>query len=116
MPRQTVFGPEVLAAIHVRSQGLPRLINAICDNLLLTAFALETRAATLEMLDEVSEDMRLDWPGRRARTPRSRYGEAPVEPAAVYNLAGNCAAGAGGATRGTRVDEGVRPTENPFLS
>ena len=38
---------------------MPRLINAICDNLLLTAFAMETRTCTLEMLDEVTADMRL---------------------------------------------------------
>jgi len=68
MPDQTLFPPDMLAEIHVRSQGIPRLINAICDNLLLTTFALETRATTLEMLDEVTTDMRLEWPGRRLRT------------------------------------------------
>jgi general secretion pathway protein A len=64
---QTVFPPEVLEQIHVRSQGIPRLINAICDNLLLTSFAMEKKAATVEMVDEVSDDMRLEWPGRRMR-------------------------------------------------
>ena len=47
---------RLLAEIHRRSQGIPRLINAICDNLLLTAFALESRTpTTVEMLEEVSE-------------------------------------------------------------
>jgi general secretion pathway protein A len=69
MPVNTVFSPELLQEIHVRSQGIPRLINAICDNLLLTAFAMEKKAATLEMLDEVSADLRLEWPGRRLRYP-----------------------------------------------
>jgi type II secretory pathway predicted ATPase ExeA len=67
MPEQTCFPPELLAGIHERSQGIPRLINAICDNLLLTAFALESRVATGQMLDEVTSDMRLEWPGRRLR-------------------------------------------------
>ncbi|HWB98476.1 MAG TPA: AAA family ATPase [Bryobacteraceae bacterium] len=62
MPEQTVFSPELIAEIHRRSQGIPRLINAICDNLLLTAFALESKSATLEMLEEVTADMRLQWP------------------------------------------------------
>ena len=70
MSEPTVFPPEVLREIHIRSQGIPRLINAICDNLLLTAFALESRVATLEMLDEVTEDMRLEWPGRRLTAGR----------------------------------------------
>lgn len=65
MEEQTVFSEALIAEIHVRSQGIPRLINAICDNLLLSCFASETREATLEMLDEVAKDMRLDWPGKR---------------------------------------------------
>ena len=57
-----------MAEIHLRAQGTPRLINAICDNLLLTAFAEEQRVCTMEMLDEISHDLRLEWPGsRRAR-------------------------------------------------
>jgi general secretion pathway protein A len=80
MPEQTVFPPELLAEIHFRAQGIPRVINAICDNLLLTAFALERRVATLEMLDEVSEDMRLEWPGKRASLVRPRLRErSPAE-------------------------------------
>jgi general secretion pathway protein A len=62
MEPQTVFPPDVLAEIHVRSMGLPRLINAICDNLLLTAFALASKVCDLTMLDEVSQDLRLEWP------------------------------------------------------
>ncbi len=85
MPKQTVFTPELLAGIHLRSQGIPRLINGICDNLLLTAFALETRECTMEMLDEVSADMRLDWPGRRRPPQTQRYGESPVEQRPLYN-------------------------------
>jgi general secretion pathway protein A len=85
MPRQTVFPPDVLAEIHARSMGIPRLINAICDNLLLIAFATESKVTNLEMLEEVSQDMRLDWPGRRPqRTPRSRYADATVEQTPFY--------------------------------
>src|SRR5260221_5793358 len=36
MSPQTVFSPEVLSEIHRRSQGIPRLINGICDNCMLT--------------------------------------------------------------------------------
>jgi general secretion pathway protein A len=71
MPDQAIFSEELMAEIHLRSQGIPRVINAICDNLLLTAFALETKTCTMEMLDEVCKDMRLEWPGsRRMRTAR----------------------------------------------
>jgi len=65
MRDQTVFPPEILQEIHFRSQGIPRVINAMCDNLLLTAFALESKVTTMAMIDEVTEDMRLQWPGRK---------------------------------------------------
>ena len=71
MQEQSVFSPELIAEVHRRSQGIPRLINAICDNLLLTAFAVESKVATVEMLDEVCNDMRLEWPGMRRRGPVS---------------------------------------------
>jgi type II secretory pathway predicted ATPase ExeA len=65
LPGQTVFTPELIAEIHARSQGIPRVINALCDNLLLTAFAQEQRVCTTAMLDDVCKDMRLDYPGNR---------------------------------------------------
>ena len=77
MPEQTIFSSELISDIHLRSQGIPRIINAICDNLLLTCFALEVQTATVEMLDEVSNDMRLEWPGRRLRLHRTSL--APEE-------------------------------------
>lgn len=74
MPNQRVFPPEILEEIHKRSRGIPRLINLICDNLLVTCFAMEQRQTTLAMLEEVSLDLRLEWPGNRAGRGRSRYG------------------------------------------
>lgn len=65
MPNQTVFPEELMAEIHLRAQGTPRLINAICDNMLLTAFADEKKVCTKEMLEEISQDLRLEWPGSR---------------------------------------------------
>lgn len=76
-PDQTIFPEPVLAEIHLRTQGIPRLINAVCDNLLLNAFAQESKACTIEMLDEVSKDMRLEWPGRRLNRVR---GQSEFEP------------------------------------
>jgi len=69
LKNQTAIPPQLLEELHYRAQGIPRVINAICDNLLLTAFALESRIATLEMLDEVTADMRLVYPGQHPFRP-----------------------------------------------
>src|ERR1700689_2130027 len=79
LPEQTIFSEEMMAEIHLRSQGIPRVINAICDNLLLTAFALETRTCNTDMLDEVCKDMRLEWPGSRRIRARSSSNEPTYE-------------------------------------
>ncbi len=74
MPKQKVFTPEVLEEVYRRSRGIPRVINLLCDNLMVTTFAMEQRSATVEMLDEVCRDLRLEWPGSsRDRRGRSRY-------------------------------------------
>lgn len=81
---QTIIPPDVVAEIHKRSQGIPRLINAICDNLLLTAFAMESKAATLDMLDEVTADMRLEYP--KAHMPVFGSPQLPKSQAASQNI------------------------------
>jgi len=77
MPHQTVFPPEVLDEIHRQAQGVPRTINAICDNLLLMTSALGERAATTQMLAKVSEEMRLDGSAERANPAPYKSESAP---------------------------------------
>ena len=78
LQNQSAISPELIEEIHCRSQGIPRLINAICDNLLLTAFAMETRVTTLEMLDEVTADMHLEYPGQRPFRTETDFPERTV--------------------------------------
>ncbi len=79
MRDQTVFPAEVLSEVVLRSQGIPRVINAICDNLLLTCFAAEQKTATVDMLDEVCSDMRLEWPGRRPQLAPRGFGDEVLQ-------------------------------------
>jgi hypothetical protein len=72
---QTIFSGPLMEEIQFRSQGIPRLINAICDNLLLTCFAMETKVATMQMLDEISADLRLDYPADRPLENSPAYTE-----------------------------------------
>jgi general secretion pathway protein A len=77
LPDQKIFSRNLLNEIFIRTHGTPRVNNAICDNLLVTAFAMEQKTCTLAMLDEVCRDMRLDWVGSgRDRRGRSRFGMA----------------------------------------
>jgi general secretion pathway protein A len=84
LPNQTVLSPELIDEIHQRSFGIPRLINAICDNLLLTAFADASKVATMDMLDEVTNDMRLEWADRRRGNRLTRFAEGATEGSTAF--------------------------------
>jgi general secretion pathway protein A len=55
----TIFPAVTASAIYRHSRGIPRLINTICENALITAFSREAPSATPEMIDEVAADFRL---------------------------------------------------------
>ena len=54
-----VFLPEAVASIHSLSRGIPRVINVLCDNALLTAFAADQRRVDARTVDEVRKDFDL---------------------------------------------------------
>jgi hypothetical protein len=51
-----LFTREAVMAIHEHSRGIPRVINVICDNALLSAFAANRRPATRDIVEEVCRD------------------------------------------------------------
>jgi general secretion pathway protein A len=55
-----VFTREAVALIHERSLGLPRTINVIADNALVSGFALGTRPVGRQVVREVCRDFDLD--------------------------------------------------------
>jgi general secretion pathway protein A len=55
-----VFTREAVALIHERSLGLPRTINVIADNALVSGFALGTRPVGRQVVREVCQDFDLD--------------------------------------------------------
>jgi general secretion pathway protein A len=69
-----LFDAEVLADISLFSGGIPRLINIICDNALLLAFADGKKTVTTEIVQEVARDLGL------ANFSESNPGLAYAEP------------------------------------
>jgi type II secretory pathway predicted ATPase ExeA len=54
-----LFHPDAVEQIAFYSRGIPRLINIICDNALLVAYAGSKRKVAAEMIKEVASDLRL---------------------------------------------------------
>jgi general secretion pathway protein A len=69
---EPLFTTEAIAAVHRFSRGLPRLINTICENTLVTAYARQSRVVTPEIVEDVSMDFRLEsFPQAQRETARA---------------------------------------------
>jgi general secretion pathway protein A len=55
-----LFSSETIAAVFRHSRGLPRLINTICDNALITAYARRLPSVTPDVIEDVAKEFRLD--------------------------------------------------------
>ena len=51
------FEPECFSVIHGYTRGIPRLINILCDYILLDAFAHETRDVSGPAIHEIAQDL-----------------------------------------------------------
>lgn len=57
---KTPFTEDAISLIALKSQGIPRLINAICDNALLFAFGAGSQSIGPRLVGEVVRDLDLD--------------------------------------------------------
>lgn len=55
-----IFPPETVLEIHQHSHGLPRLINIVCENALIAAYAQQIHQVTPAIVDSVAADFGLN--------------------------------------------------------
>ena len=55
-----LFSDQTIAAVFRYSRGLPRLINTICDNALITAYARQLSSITPDVIGDVAKEFRLE--------------------------------------------------------
>jgi general secretion pathway protein A len=56
----TPFPEECISSVFHHSRGCPRLINTLCENALITAYARQVQTVTPGIIDDVARDFRLD--------------------------------------------------------
>jgi general secretion pathway protein A len=56
---RNIFTPGAVKEIYQRSRGIPRVINILCDNALLTAYALDQKTVDVKPIREAARDLRL---------------------------------------------------------
>ena len=77
-----LFAAPAIAAIHRYSKGFPRLINSLCENALITAYARQIWCVTPEIIEIVAKDLRILVDSEvglseGVRSDRSHYGDWP---------------------------------------
>jgi len=68
----TIFPAETIQAILRYSQGIPRLVNSICDQALVVACARQVRVVPVDVIEQVASRFRLD------ATPSPKRTERPI--------------------------------------
>jgi len=58
--RDAIFPAATISAVYRYSGGLPRLINTLCENSLIGAYAKELPMVTTGIVDNVAREFRLD--------------------------------------------------------
>ncbi len=56
----TIFPDETMVSVYRYSQGIPRLINTICENALIAAYARQLKTVGTDIIDEAAKDLRLN--------------------------------------------------------
>jgi general secretion pathway protein A len=64
----SIFTRDAIAAIYECSRGIPRTISVICDNALVSGFAVDQRPVGRAIIAEVSRDFDFAPPGRQTST------------------------------------------------
>ena len=77
-----LFQRDALQKIALYSNGIPRLVNIICDNALLSTYARSQKTVSGEMIKEVARDLRLESP------QTSQAKTAPSAPASTIESEG----------------------------
>ncbi len=67
-----MFPDETITSIYRYSRGIPRLINTICENVLICAYAEKANSVRPELVDEVAKDLRLNVLSHPPATPSAQ--------------------------------------------
>jgi len=81
----SIFPPRIIEAIHKYSGGIPRLINVICDNAMINAYALDKKEIEPLIIQEVADDLYLTNNASRV-PPNRRENPVGVETRAVGRM------------------------------
>ena len=76
VPDKAIFTHGAIRAILREAKGIPRLINILCDNALVTAFGYQVRSVKASIAKEIIADRKAQAHRRTPRWRRAAFGTA----------------------------------------
>jgi general secretion pathway protein A len=81
-----MFPAQTVAAVHRCSGGIPRLINTVCENALIAAYAKRMHCVTPDIVEEIAAEFRLGVVHQPSRESANPIDESQVRRAAKTML------------------------------
>ncbi len=81
---EPLFTPQAIKAVSLHSQGIPRVINTICDGALLFGFRDDTREIGPWTIQAVMQDLHVYTPEQLQRSHTRPQRDTPVRPASGF--------------------------------
>jgi len=108
----SLFTNSAIRTVYSYSSGVPRLINILCDNGLLSAYTLRKRSVEPAMIEEIAQDLHLTVApqsalaggGSSAMNPKTSLGDADKPESKLPEFADDA--------RHSRVS--IKPVEEPM--
>jgi len=85
---EPLFTPQAIKAVYLHSQGLPRVINTICDGALLFGFRDDTREIGSGTIQAVMQDLHVYTPEPLPCSHTRPQRDTPVRPASGFRRPG----------------------------
>jgi len=63
--KEPIFTEKAIKEIYLKSEGIPRLINILCDNALLNGYALDQKRVDEKSVKEIANDLKLEKKSHR---------------------------------------------------
>jgi general secretion pathway protein A len=105
--RTDIFSPGAIDYIFRCAAGIPRQINNLCDNAMLTGYAAGQQTISRAVIEEVADTFDMLPDARRGGAGRFSDEEQET-PARIFNAQGRAELWSAGSTQASAVDEAIQ--------
>lgn len=106
--RTDIFSPGAIDYIFRCAAGIPRQINNLCDNAMLTGYAAGQQTISRAVIEEVADTFDMLPDARRGSSSSSRLSIEEETPARIFQAQGRAELWSAGSAQATAIDEAMQ--------